>query len=592
MPKGPTLADLRAHVEKRKDLAKSTREKWLRVIDRVARILNRPLDQIDAELELVEVRFPPDWTDAAEWPTARAYRSFRGPLQGALREFLGVHALRAELAAREDDWAALIAAVTPLTKGKLGDPDDKPRWHPMKLVGLKTLAREARFLGIQPGQLNVESGNRIASAVSGNLRRAVIRALRRLDELFGFAELRNLLPAEQIRFTPDKLVPALAPLPDSWEARIAEWVTAVTVTGWDPVAKAYKKNHRKHALVLAAALRTSARIGLELGLVDTDGELRVLLSDDDAMVRIAGEMFARKDRSRKDGRLKPRVSRKYIKGLNQVRAHLGIDTTTIRAVLSNNEDAEQGRTDDKQMTPENRKFCEDLLEKPLLRRRFFGAHRTLQAEANRLIDLATTERRTLVGDELAHVRMLGTAACFAAIEIGGAPIRSKNALELTCVGEDAMIRIPKKGKKPIAVFIPGGKVKNGKSIEFRIKAGKHGFYDVIRWYATDIRPLFPHAKTSPFLFPSLKHPTGRLSGGHFRDTFKSLMAKVVGLPMRPHQMRHGQTSLLLNKHPDMIEVIALRIGDHVATLRQFYGWLSSLRLVERGQDLLNGLIDD
>lgn len=70
------------------------------------------------------------------------------------------------------------------------------------------------------------------------------------------------------------------------------------------------------------------------------------------------------------------------------------------------------------------------------------------------------------------------------------------------------------------------------------------------------------------------------------------MRTVVDLPMTPHQMRHGQTSLLLNAHPEEIEVIAKRIDDKAETLRAFYGWLDAMRLVERGQDLLVGLMDD
>lgn len=70
------------------------------------------------------------------------------------------------------------------------------------------------------------------------------------------------------------------------------------------------------------------------------------------------------------------------------------------------------------------------------------------------------------------------------------------------------------------------------------------------------------------------------------------MRAVVGLPMTPHQMRHGQTSLLLDRYPNEIEVIAKRIDDTAATLRQFYGWLNALKLVERGQDMMIGLMDD
>ena len=38
--------------------------------------------------------------------------------------------------------------------------------------------------------------------------------------------------------------------------------------------------------------------------------------------------------------------------------------------------------------------------------------------------------------------------------------------------------------------------------------------------------------------------------------------------------------------------IAKRIDDTPGTLRQYYGWLNALKLIERGQDLLVGLMHD
>lgn len=590
-PSGPTLEDLRKHVARREDLADSTRQKWLRTIERVGRILNRPLDQIDASMDLVEVRFVPEWTDADEWPTERSYRDFRRILQSALREYLGVHAMRAELANRDDDWADLIAAVAPLTKGKLGHPTDGPRWQPMKLVGLKVLAHAARRLHVQPRGLDVSTCNLIVASSSGNERGSIIRAMRRIDELFAFDDLLPFLPAKPIAFTPDILAPALCALPEQWEACIAVWVLAVTHTSWDPVAQDYSDKHDKHAHVLRSALRTTARIAVELGLCRPEDDIDQLLRDDAALTQIAREMFARKDRPKRDGRLKPRTSRKYLKGVNQVRAHLGIDTSLLTQILQNNKDARQGGKDDKEMTAENRKFCQDLIDSAKLRRKFFLSHRVLQDEANRIIGIAKSEGRDMTRSEVAEVRRLGVVACFAAIEIGGAPIRTSNAITLTSVGSDARIRVPKSARKPIKTYIPAARTKNKRTIEFEIKPSRHQFHDVIRWYIDVIRPLFPHATQSRYLFPSLRGEIGHISKSYFAECFKTLMRSVVALPMRPHQMRHGQTSLLLDRHPNEVEVIASRIGDHAETLRKYYGWMNALKLVERGQDLIAGLID-
>ncbi len=227
-----------------------------------------------------------------------------------------------------------------------------------------------------------------------------------------------------------------------------------------------------------------------------------------------------------------------------------------------------------------------------MRQRFLGSFRTLRAEAEAILERAALEKRKLTGHEVARVRLLGTCACFAALEIGGAPIRVENAMGLTCIGEDAQIRIPDKGKKKIEVLIPAEFTKNKVEITFPVRANGFGCHDTILWYCQVIRPLFPHAETSPYLFPAVKTPGGHLNPDFFGAEFAALMRTVVNLPMTPHQMRHGQTSLLLNAYPNEIEVIAKRIDDTPQTLRQYYGWLNALKLVERGQDLLVGLMND
>jgi hypothetical protein len=332
---------------------------------------------------------------------------------------------------------------------------------------------------------------------------------------------------------------------------------------------------------------------LEIGQIGPDeADLSAVFKDDEVICAIAGKMFARRMRSKKDGRLAPRTSLKYLKAINQVRHHLGIDTNILKLVIANNAVARAGKKADKCMTPKNRKFSESLVDKPALRRRFLTSFKVLRDAAEAILTRAVAENRKLTKLETARVRMLGTAACFAAIEIGGAPIRVKNAMQLTCHGEDAQICIPAKGKKAIKVLIPPELTKNKVAIEFPIRSNRFGYYDTIRWYLRDIRPLFPHAATSPYLFPAARTPRAHLNADFFGAEFAGLMRTVINLPMTPHQMRHGQTSLLLDRHPNEIEVIAKRIDDKPATLRQFYGWLNSLKLVERGQDLLIGLMED
>ena len=218
-----------------------------------------------------------------------------------------------------------------------------------------------------------------------------------------------------------------------------------------------------------------------------------------------------------------------------------------------------------------------------LRRRLLGSFRTLRVAAQDILDSAMAEDRKLTKSDIIEVRMLGACACFCALEIGGAPIRIENAMLLTCVGTDAQIRIPRKGKKPIHVVIPKELTKNKVQIEFPIRSNKFGYFDTIRWYLEESRPLFPHADNSQYLFPAMTTPGASMSPSWFGAQFSTLMRTIVELPMTPHQFRHGQVSILLDQYPNEIAVIAKRIDDHPNTLRTNYAWLNSLKLVERGQ---------
>lgn len=585
---GSSLLDLKAHVATRTDLKASTRDRYLGAITSVADILNRPLSTIATDVDLVETRFPLNGFDPDRWPTNASYELFRRRLQASLREFLGLHEAKAKLQAMEDDWTRLLAAIEPLTEGRVGKG---AAWHPMKREALKTFALVARGYGWQPQHLTYEKAQIIDADSRGNKRTANCQSLQRLDQLRAFPQLLPFLPTHPIGFTADRRVPLLSILDPHWEAQFVAWIDSVTKTGWDPVERRFEDDHVDHAHVMQSAFRTALRIGLSLGAVAPDEpDLKTILADDEIMCSIAAEMFARRLRNPKDGRLLPRTSRKYLKLLNQVRSHLGMDTTLLSQVLANNAVARAGKRADNCMTPKNRKFCEVLVEKLHMRRRFLLSFQTLREAAEEIFAAAAAERRDLTPREVSRLRVLGASACFAAIEIGGAAIRVGNAMALTCVGDDAQIRIPTKGKKPIQVVIPAELTKNKAEIAFPIRANAFGYRDTIQWYFTKIRPLFPHAANSPYLFPAIKTKAVHLNTDYFGAEFASVMRTVVNLPMTPHQMRHGQTSLLLDAYPNEIEVIAKRIDDTPGTLRTFYGWLNALKLVERGQDLLVGLM--
>lgn len=594
---GPTLADLRAHVAARiarGELAVSTGNSYLGAIDKIGEWLNTPLDRLAADLDWHAERFPKHGFDPTQHPTHKAYQLFRRRVQAALREFCGVHAATAALRAQEDSWTLLLAVLEPRTKATT----DKAELHPMELNALRIFSLVARALGYQPADLDEARAKEIDDAYRGNKRTSNRGALDLLDYVRTFPEALPYLPPEPIGFT--AAVRKAAKVPASFEHEFLPWIDQVTRSGWDPVAEAFSDDHEKHRHVLGSAFRRYLRLALELGILSRESNtIRPAFEDPEHVTRIAGAMFALKGRSKADGRLASRSARKYLKAIRQVIAAQGVATATLEQIIRNNKDSRAGAKAEKCMTKKNRQFCELLINQADKRRKFFGAFRLLRAEAERLLAEAAASGQPPAGHQLARVRMLGTAAAFAAIEIGGAPIRVGNAMGLTCMGEDAQIQ--HKGKKrtgPFVVYIPAeqtkqhGLTENALPVEFEIRHNKLGYHDTLVWYMQTIRPLFPHAESSAFLFPAVETAGVHLSAKFFADQFSNFMREIVNLPMTPHMMRHGQTSLLLHKHPTEVEVIAKRIGDHVATLRTYYGWIDGVKMVERGQDLLVGLMEE
>ncbi|MCZ0812222.1 hypothetical protein N5A93_08265 [Roseovarius sp. EGI FJ00037] len=586
---GKTMSDLHTYVQARTDIASSTKNSYLGAIEYLADVLNKPLITIDACLDEFDERFPKTAFDIEQWPTNTAFGLWRRRVRSPLRKFLGVTKALADLRMQQDEWNDLFDAIEPLVSGKVGQ---SARWHPMKLSALKTFAVVARAYGYLPRDIGIAVALRLDSDFTGNKREANRRSIDRLDELRQFPEILPLLPPQAVNFKPELRRKAVASLDHDWEAQFCGWIEKVTKTGWDPVSRQFADDHQSHADVMRSAMRTFLRIAVDTGRVsNADADLEVVLEDDDLVTEIAGELLERTTRRKCEGRLVPRTCRKYLKAIGQIRRHLGIDNSELELIIANNAISREGGKAEKRMTKKNRQFCEALIDKPHVRRRFFFSFETLKQEASSIFEKASLERRDLTRREIGTARLLGSAACFVAIEIGGAPIRIENAMGLTCFGDDAQLRVPKGKDKPIQLWIPPELTKNREEIEFPIQYDKFGYYETIRWYLKEIRPLFPHADSGPYLFPAVKTPGASMNPSWFGSEFSNVMRTYVDLPMTPHQMRHGQVSLLLNKHPEEIEVIAKRIDDKAATMRTFYGFIKALLMVERGQDLLKGLID-
>ena len=92
-----------------------------------------------------------------------------------------------------------------------------------------------------------------------------------------------------------------------------------------------------------------------------------------------------------------------------------------------------------------------------------------------------------------------------------------------------------------------------------------------------------HLKASegPALFPG---KTGSLKASTLRDWI-SIRRPRPGSHAAPSGA-HAIASILLNRHPDKIVLVAALLGDAVSTVERTYAWLDQGKLVADGQDLI------
>ncbi|WP_372922018.1 hypothetical protein, partial [Roseovarius sp.] len=271
----------------------------------------------------------------------------------------------------------------------------------------------------------------------------------------------------------------------------------------------------------------------------------------------------------------------------------GIDSTLLRDLIKEVE--ELGHHSEKAGMPEKTKrLCRKLIERRKFRNAFLLAHGKPRLIAQNLLDAAVREGRSLTREERGRVIRHGTVALFCAIEIGGAPVRVENVLEMPFGGEDAWMWL---AGRDVHVVIPGKFVKNGKEIRFEMKPDMHRFSETVHWYLQCIRPLIltdpdtGETAASPWLIPMLSDAGRPCPYETFHGWFVRIMRDVVGVRCTPHNYRHGQASLLYHRHPERLGWIAVRLGDTHDTVIRYYAWVHAEKAMAEGQRLIAELIE-
>lgn len=525
---------------------------------------HRPLCDIPADLGEFHKRFPLKSYKPGLGRTEDAYKAWRRKVQAAIKGATGKLLEEQERRARQDAWAELISAIEPL----IGPPDDAMYPHQI-LIPIRKLADLARQHGKDPHQVSQEWLVGFRSDLGTNEWRSVQSALRRLNDLRYFSTVRPFLAKEPYG-EPDVIrARSLPGIPDHLAEEIREWVNVATRGDYDPVEDRYENGgSEKDKSFKSAALRKFVSTLSECVVFDPEAGLRDLLTCENATL-VVRRWTANSDGI---GKITARTANDYLKAIRVVMARNGMPPDKLKAHLGNNGFLNKGKKQGKSMSPVVRSFCETLLGSEKLTMTFLSLHVQLRNKAQTIFDKSQSENRQLTTQEMKDVRAIGTVAAFCAIETRGAPVRIENALGFKIRGEHITFHLPSRMADHATIVLSPEDTKNDNEIWAPIERGNLNGLEVIEWYMREIRSLYPEADKSDFLFPGIKK-RGSLNYNTFLEWFKR-ETRAAGLPMTPHNFRHGLASLLIESNPGRWDLLERLLDDTVGTACRNYGWVN------------------
>ncbi|WP_297976219.1 hypothetical protein [uncultured Amaricoccus sp.] len=288
----------------------------------------------------------------------------------------------------------------------------------------------------------------------------------------------------------------------------------------------------------------------------------------------------------------------------------------LKATLKNHPVLKQGKAARKKMSAKNQTWCLALINDPRKTETFENQHifyaerakATLDEAAAQDFDLVrlandpdamrrlSAKKRGRAKKLIGRARRFGTCAAFAAIELEGAPLREDNTLSLTRSGPKQTFFDHASGDQPhYRIVIPNEMLKNGAALTERgeemppIIIEKRGPDDValqvLKFYFTRIRPLFPRARASSAVFPSVESDAPHLNDKTFSNWLLSCSIDI-DLSLTSHNFRHGLCSIQINEDPNCIEDLAVFLGDQPETVRKYYAFLKRDAVLSKMQDTI------
>jgi len=577
-------------------------------VKRLADFYAIPLSDLSVELNWFDVAFPHAKTalqvpgrERSFWSSTAAYNAWRRKVRRRIEFSSGAVAAEQERRGREDGWTELLAVLAALSKD--GGPI-----HSAELGAVTKLADRARKENIEPDAFSKETIDRLlASARSPEKRRKIVRSLQVLERYSFIQSIAQHIPRKlEIDAARRRFEMCLPEHVNDWIDGLVE-KAAYDADSYDPTTQEYTNRRSNKTLNLyRSALRNYIWSASKerSGAVDLEGlnELERVFEPDTFYQVIRYWTDTSEDR----GAIIARSAFSYVGNISTVLGRNDIDPSHMAKSMKTNDFLKEGKEAGDEMSAKTLAFCRPIVKNRVKRQDFLTQHIAYRARAE---DLMATDK-ILSGDQLSFVRALGSCAAFAAIAIGGAPMRCLNTLQLRLRGTTTNIHLPNGSDDYFLLTVSAKEMKGNKRRVPPVKIRRNALEgaQTLEWYLNSIRPLFPFGnrkwcegvdepldhvrfgaklrkmdRRESIYFFVAPESADHLSKSLFYEQLVSA-SEDIGMPMTAHNFRHGMASILMSRSLANLHKVARMLNNTPDVVQKYYAWINEEAVIEETQD--------
>ncbi|MZR14573.1 hypothetical protein GQE99_16255 [Maritimibacter sp. DP07] len=525
----------------------------------------------------------------------KTYKQYQSDGRRLIERHTGALEARRQLRERDDRFAELRGRLEDLVDAGLIDKD-------IRDLGKITALTRRRGCDIHQIDRDFIAGLRDECATSDEFSK-VKRGAKLLDAFRKFPTLLDVLPEEPIGDL-STLHRTRHSIPEALELDLEKWVTAATTQVPDFETEAARKMATETYAdgtigIYRAAFRKFVSAASQSVDVTKVNGLCALFGQETLETTVIS-LIRECDRS--DG-ISARTLYNYFDKIRLTLRAVGHDeeAAAVKKLIDKTPKLIEGRLAGEFMAPGVQEWCEALLADPRKRQVFEFQHEMYCTRARDALDTAAAlgidlytyaatgeiddQYRSIATKLLRRARMFGVSAAFAALELEGLPLRKMNVLSLDMSGSLPTFFDHRDGDTSyFRVRIPNELLKNGVAMTKRGRRlppadyhkGMDGCwaFDILEFYLDEIRPLFGGASESQLLFPAIENVGTHLTTQTF-DAWFAECSNEIGLPMTPHNFRHGYCSIEINEDLGVLPYLEVVTGDLASTLTRFYAFIQT-----------------